>query len=139
MSGEKYRYWPFNVLPPEERSAFDAELISILELAHANGFAAYVDATESTLGFGDPQCRAVEFLRRGRYRFWEPLITDGQNCIRLGPVFSLSEYACVVFDGIEDVSTFAMRWLNGDPLGTALQGLLIYDRHDTNTPPQVYS
>ena len=129
MSVETYKYWPFNVLPPEQRTEFHAALIALLEAAHAAGYAPYVNDMETLVGFGDPERRAVEYvLRGGRNRYWEPWLTDRGNFIRLGPLFGFSDSKCIVFEGIADIATFTMRWLNGFSLEESLAGISVYDR-----------
>jgi hypothetical protein len=140
MSVETYKYWPFNVLPPERRTEFHAALIALLEAAHAAGYAPYVNDTESLIGFGDPGRRAVEYVHRGGHnRYWEPWLTDRGNGIRLGPQFGFSDSKCIVFDGIADVATFTMRWLSGLSLEDSLDGIPVYDRMNTSTKLKVNS
>jgi hypothetical protein len=130
-----HRYWPFDVPPPQQRAASGTGLIALLETAYAAGYSAYVNESETLIGFGDPQRRAVEYvLRSSGDRYWEPLLADHGNGIRLGPIFGLSESASVVFEGFGDLTTFTMRWLRGVPLENAIEGLSVFDRTHARTP-----
>ena len=133
VSIETYKYWPFKVLPADQRTEFHTALIALLETAHAAGHSPYLNDMESLIGFGTPERRVVEYVQRGRNRYWEPWLTDCGRGLRLGPVFGLPEYACVVFDGIGDVAIFTMRWLDGATLEDALDGLSVFHRMDTRT------
>jgi hypothetical protein len=101
-----------------------------------------VEGGLTLLGFGAGEKRAAEYVFRGngtfllrrRNRYWEPWLVDRGNSTRLGPFFGLPEHTCIVFDGIDDVATFTIRWLDDWPLRKALEGLPVFNRREADKP-----
>lgn len=140
MSSETYKIWPFAVLPVDQRTKFHSHLITLLEWAHESGHSPCVSQAENEICLGSEATRHASFvLRSSRNRYWEPWLCDHGMDVRLGPLFGFSDEECIVFDGIADVATFSMRWLEGSTLEDALAGLSVFNRMDTNTALRINS
>ena len=138
MALDSRKYWPWDVLPPEARSDFHSALILLFETTYRTGHAPYAEGAETLLGFGSTGRRAVEYVYRGgRNRYWEPWLSDRGATIRLGPFFNLPEHKCAVFDGIDNVATFTIRWLDEWPLGKALEGIPVFSRCEVDKPLRI--
>ena len=132
------KYWPWDVLPPEARSDFHSALILLFETTFRSGHAPYIEGAETLLGFGSNDRRAAEYVYRGgRQRYWEPWLIDRDASIRLGPFFDLPEHTCIVFNGIDDVAAFTIRWLDEWPLGKALGGIPVFNRCELDRPLRI--
>jgi hypothetical protein len=132
------KYWPFDVMPPERRSDSHSALIILWETTYRSGHAPYIEGGETLLGFGSNDRRSVEYIYRGgRNRYWEPWLCERGASIRLGPIFGLPEHTCVVFDGIEHVATFTIRWLDDQPLREALAGIPVFSRSRVSEPLRI--
>lgn len=115
MASTKRVYWPFPVLPVWEQTDLGKREIRFLEEAYAADYHPYVFDGEN-FGLGEQQARWVEFVYRGRQHGeprWEPLLLEGQQHYRNGPLFNCSESAAVFVVGIERLRQVAFRWLAG--------------------------
>ena len=135
MTLDENKYWPFDVLPPSERTPLHNQFIAFLESTHAAGFAPFVSGTESEIGFDGTDTRSVRYvLRGGRGEHWEPWLADNNQSVRLGPLFDLPEHRCVVFICFDDMTKFTLRWLRGETLHESLGDIAIFEKHNTNQP-----
>ncbi|MEM7558615.1 MAG: hypothetical protein AAF394_05795 [Planctomycetota bacterium] len=131
MSDDR-KYWPIDVLLVEERTPFHSKLIAFLERAYAAGYAPYLNALETEICLGAMETRHAMFVWRGN-PYWEPYLSDYGKGVRLGPLFGLDESKCVVFDGIDDVAKFAMRWMGNQSVESAVRDVAVYDPMDAYT------
>lgn len=53
---------------------------------------------------------------------------------RLGPLFGIREYGCVVISGITAITSVTTRWLDGMPLAATVLGITFWDRSDPSSP-----
>jgi hypothetical protein len=100
------RYWPFPVLPLEERTLEDQAQIDFLEAAYRDSFRPLVFGVENFAAAAGP--RAASIIRRGR-RWWE---------LRAGSASEgwLSAYVA----GFDANAAAALRWLRGATLAEVL-------------------
>ncbi|HVA49676.1 MAG TPA: hypothetical protein VNH11_25140 [Pirellulales bacterium] len=96
------RYWPFDVLSPEQRSEDDRRVIHFLETAFQAGYKPYMFASES---FGaTSEGRAAEIIYRGcRGKHWELFLVHGEELV-------LSAH----LDDFGSAAESLLRWLGGD-------------------------
>jgi hypothetical protein len=101
--GETQKYWPFEVLPPDQRTDHHKKVIRFLEEAFSAGFKPYMFGNN----FGaSTDVRIGEMIHRGVDRYWEIILT-------------LGEERCASFyvDGFAQAGEAIMRWLRGDEVG----------------------
>lgn len=134
MPQRERKYWPFDVLPVERQTEFHAKLVELLKWAYDAGHSPYLNHSETEINIGSSDARNASFvLRSARNQYWEPWLCDCGTNVRLGPLFGYSDSKCVVFNGIEDVATFSIRWLDGLTLQASLNGIQLFDRMNTDT------
>ena len=103
----EHRYWPFEVPPPEQRTALHQQQIAFLEAAYREGFRPYTSGSES---FGaSAGGRSGEIILRTR-RFWE---------LRLGAAETGGLAAYV--SGFDVNAEAMMKWLRGEELMRVLE------------------
>lgn len=134
--------WPDDFNDPKLLSDFRPDFVELLERLIASGAMVQADPSWMLLRFSRAS-RCVNFILRGRTRgrngairesYWEVLpSSDGQN-YRLGPLFGIRDYACVVVAGTMDVTLIATRWLDGDSLAATMEGIDSWDRADLSSP-----
>ena len=90
--------------------------------------------------------RCIHFIRRGKagkvsgqYRmnremYWEVVPTTKGEACRLGPLFGIREFACVVVCGLFSIRSITERWLDGSSLEDVIGGIEFWDKMDTTTP-----
>ena len=128
-------YWPFDVLGPLERTPLHDSMLRFFSATYDAGFKPFVANNHSEIGFGSTHEHDARFvLRGGRGKHWEPWLADSSAPVRLGPIWGLPEFTCMVFTEFDDITTFCLRWLAGDSLAASLAGVPVYSKHDTNTP-----
>jgi len=134
----EFRYWPDDFPVVQPSTDFDVALVAFFDQMVAANVTVYVDQTWSLFGFSQDN-RRIEFVRRGRLRrgagqCWEVWPFDGVNSLRLGPIFNIGEYACVVVDGIQNIRVVVERWLSGATLETLVDGVEFWDKMDASRP-----
>ena len=132
------RYWPDDFPVVQPSTDFDVALVAFFDQMVAANVTVYVDQYWSFFGFLLDN-RRIEFVRRGRLRrgagkCWEVLPIDGDNSLRLGPIFNIREYACVVVDGIQNIRLVVERWLGGATLETLADVVEFWDKMDASGP-----
>jgi hypothetical protein len=132
------RYWPADFPVVDPTTDFDVALVSFFDQMVAAGTSVYVDQMWSLFGFSRGE-RRIDFVRRGRLRrgagqCWEVWPYDGVNSLRLGPIFNIREYACVVIHGICDIRIIVDRWLGGTTMAALIDGVDFWDRMDSSQP-----
>lgn len=130
--------WPTDFDDPRPVTDFDSALSDYFESLIASG--SEVHAHPGWMLFSmSRESRTVSFIRRGKLRrgdrvCWEVRpVHDGESA-RLGSLFGIREYACVVISGIDDVRTIADRWLAGAPVEALIDGVTFWDKMDTSKP-----
>ena len=127
-------YWPFDVLPPPERTPLHNSMLRFFNVTYDAGFKPYIANNYSEIGFGFNREQDARFvLRGGRGTHWEPWLSNSDAAVRLGPIWGLPNCACIVFAGFDDITTFCLRWLGGESLPASLAGVPVYSKRDTNT------
>ena len=127
--------WPFDVLGPLERTPLHNAMLRFFNATYDVGFKPFVNNSHSEIGFGTTREHDARFVLRGGHgKHWEPWLTDSNAPVRLGPTWGLPESACMVFIEFDDITTFCLRWLDGDSLAASLAEIPIYSKRDTNTP-----
>jgi len=144
----KFLRWPDDFNDPAPVTGFDVALVALFDQMIASGATVHADRHWSLFGF-DRGARRIDFIRRGSTRklhgrfvanrelFWEVLPVDGGVTYRLGQLFGIRDYACVVVSGITDLSAIATRWLDGIPLRDAVDGIDFWDRCDPSSPLEI--
>lgn len=128
-------YWPFDVLPPSERTPLHNAMLRFFRATYDAGFMPIVTNNHSEIGFGATRQHDARFvLRGGSGKHWEPWLSDCGSAVRLGPIWGLPEYTCMVFTDFDDITTFCLRWLGGDSLAASLAKVPVHNKRDTNTP-----
>ena len=129
MSSETYKYWPFAVLPVAQRTEFHSQSITLLEWAYNAGHSPCLSQMETEICLGSEATRHASFVLRSLVTdIGKPFSASGV-ATQLGPLFGFSDTACIVFDGIADVATFSMRWLEGSTLEDALSWSIPFQSH----------
>jgi hypothetical protein len=130
--------WPDDFPDPAPVTDFDVVLVAFFDQIIASGGAVHADRYWSLFGFSRDK-RMIDFVRRGRLRrsagvCWEVWPNDDRKSLRLGALFGIRAYACVVISGIDDLLTVTERWLNGMTLDALLDGATFWDKMDTSNP-----
>ncbi|TWT34484.1 hypothetical protein [Blastopirellula retiformator] len=136
--------WPHDVDRSSDIGA-DVELSELFDQATSAGAMVQLDPYASFFEIAQGG-RKVELIRRGRgrrivpgqptsdrQRLWEVIVQDDLVYFRLGPLFGIGAYACVVI-GEADICEFAFRWLDGQPLSEAVGEIQFWDRSSHNAP-----
>jgi hypothetical protein len=130
--------WPADFDDPEPVTDFDSALVAYFDTIIASG--GDVRADRSWMSFAiSRDLRMVDFTRRGRLRrgapaCWEVRPIHNGECHRLGSLFGIRDYACVVIAGIDDLRIVTDRWLAGLPVESLLDGVTYWDKTDTTKP-----
>lgn len=115
------RYWPFDVLPLEQRTPTDQQQVDFLETAYREKFRPRVYGSEN-FGAASPS-RSVDLVFRGTRNGWEPWLGDGDRSVRLGPHYKLrlGESACVcIRPPFQATAHLMLEWLRGRSLESLL-------------------
>ena len=127
--------WPFGVLGPLERTPLHNAMLRFFTATYDAGLKPFVTNNHSEIGFAVAREHDARFVLRGGHgNHWEPLLTDCNAAVRLGPFWALPESTCIVFIDFDDITTFCLRWFGGDSLSASLAGVPVYAKRDTNTP-----
>jgi hypothetical protein len=137
--------WPADFPDAKSGTDFDIDLLPLFHEMSASVIGVYGVRGGALFGFRKGS-RCIEFIRRGRSRtlqgvahfnretYWEVLpITDGV-LQRLGPLFEIRDYACVVICGVSDIRSLTMRWFSGTELVDAQTGITFWDRVNPSSP-----
>jgi hypothetical protein len=95
------KYWPFEVLPTEERTAQHKSEIRFLERANREGYEVYADGSDYGADAADG--RAALLIFRGRGGCWE-VVLSVQN----------EKNASAIFDDFTCASEAVLQWLRGE-------------------------
>jgi hypothetical protein len=77
---DEQRYWPFDVVPPDERTDEDRRLIQFFETAYQAGYMAYMFDSQN-IG-ATAEGRSAEIVYRGyRGKHWEILLAGAERLI----------------------------------------------------------
>jgi hypothetical protein len=104
---EDERFWPFDVLPPDQRAPLHQHQIDFLETAHREGFRPYMFMTES---FGASAGERWGLIILRTRRFWE-------LCIGSPAEGRLSAFVA----GFDANAEAVLRWLRGGALAEVLE------------------
>ena len=94
------RYWPFKVLPYEERTQLHHQQLKYLENAYLKGFKPYMFFTEN---FASSSSNRAAFIVRRTRQFWELKLTASSEQ-------GISAYV----SGFEVCAEAELKWLQGD-------------------------
>jgi hypothetical protein len=99
------KYWPFDVLPPEQQTELHKSQIRFLRIAYDKGFCPYDDGLE----WGATGCGGITglILQRGSSRLWWGEIIWCEADERSG-----SDYV----DNFDCAADAVLRWLRGQTL-----------------------
>lgn len=112
------RHWPFSVKPEAEWTDRDRDLISFMRQAHAEGFRPREDAL-SAIEAESPSGRRITLVFRGAGHGWELFMSDGNEAVRLGPTYGLTQNGCVcIGPQFRQAGHFALQWLRGNDLAS---------------------
>ncbi len=113
--------WPFPKLKPEvEWDEFDRELVDFMQAAYAEGYRPRIQKGGGAIEAGEPTRRSVFLIFRGG-NGWEPLLSEGEHTIRLGPSFGCEDAVCLcVRPPFRAAAHLALGWLRGRPLAELL-------------------
>jgi hypothetical protein len=95
------KYWPFDILPPEEQTAQHKSAIRFLQKAKQEGYEVYADGSD--YGAEAASGRAALLIFRGRGGCWETVLS-----------FHDQKIASSIFDDFTCASEAVLRWLRGD-------------------------
>ncbi len=105
MDASERNYWPFSVLPEQERTGQHCREIEYLEAAYGRGFKPF------TFGAGNygatSNCRSGNILVRGRNR-WELALSAGDTRIASAFVDDFASAAAAVLSWLEGGDTPAV-------------------------------
>ena len=128
-------YWPIDLLPPDERTPLHEAMIRFFVETYNAGQRPFGTNHFSEIGFDVNHKHDVRFVLRGGHgRHWEPWLADNGRAVRLGPLWDMSESACMVFDGFDAMTQFTLRWLAGESLQVSLEGVPVYNKHRADVP-----
>ena len=139
--------WPDEFADSTPAVEFDASFVAFLDAMRASGSSVFADHGWSLFEFcrGD---RSIHFVRRGRSRkidgvyrvnretYWEVCPVQDGIAHRLGSLFGIREFACVVVCGLPNIQFITTRWLDGASLEDAVSGITLWDRLDPSLPLQ---
>jgi hypothetical protein len=101
------RYWPFDVLPPDQRTPLHQQQIDFLDAAYRDGFRPHVFGCEN---FGATAGERTGYIIWRTRCFWElMLFAPGEG--------RLAAYA----SGFEVNAEAVLRWLRGEQLAEILE------------------
>ena len=140
--------WPDEFTESMPAVDFDASFVAFLDAMRASGSTVLADAGGSLFEFcrGD---RSIHFVRRGRSRkidgayranletYWEVRPVEKSIACRLGSLFGIREFACVVACGLPNIQLITTRWLDGASLADTVSGISLWDRLDPSLPLQM--
>ena len=116
------KLWPFPYKPEAQWSAYDRDLVELMQTAYAEGFEPRLAEIESCIELGRyPDGRSVSLVFRGTRNGWEPFLGECGCGIRLGPFCSpeLNDNACVcVRPPYRNAAWLALEWMRGRSLTT---------------------
>lgn len=119
MQADEFVYWPFPIFKPETNwSENERDWIEFMRVAYAEGFRPR-HQSESVLEAGKSGGRLAFLVFRGSRNGWEPWLSDGTRCERLGPYYDLplGHSACVcVRPPFRGAAHLALEWLRGREL-----------------------
>ena len=108
--------WPVPILKPESSwSEFDRDFLEYMQTAYADGFRPRYERS-SCIDAGELSGRHASLVFRGTRNGWEPWLSDGERCNRLGPHYNLplGDCACVcVRPPFRGAAHLALEWLRG--------------------------
>ena len=142
--------WPDDFDDPPPPIEWGKSFIIFLEEMQTAGTAIFADWNQSLILFefhkGD---RSICFIRRGHLtksdgpyhvkaeECWEVLPSIKDLTHKLGAVFGIREYACVVVYGLTNIRTITTRWLAGSSTEEMVRGIRLWDRIDPSAPLEV--
>ena len=136
-----YHSWPDGFIDPRPVTTFGNDLTDLLTELAKSGCRITADEYWSWFSISTDQ-RQIEFVRRGRLGSnrdycWEVRLSACDTPVRLGAVFGIRDYACVVIAGLDDLSRITKSWINGDDVVTIVQCATFWDKMDTAKPLQL--
>ena len=137
--------WPDDFDDSTPAVEFGVGFESLLEEIRKHGATVIADRHWTLFEFCKHD-RCIHFIRRGRIRntsgqsrmnretFWEVVPTTNGEACRLGRLFGLRDFACVVVCGLPSIRMITERWLAGSSLEDMVGGIEFWDRTDTTAP-----
>jgi hypothetical protein len=105
MDRDENRYWPFDVVPPEQQTEQHRREIQFLETAHGRGYKPYMFGSEN-FGASCGERGGVIFFR-GRKR-WEAILGTADETLLAADVDDFSQAAEAVFLWLRGVDAAAV-------------------------------
>lgn len=115
----------------------EEELEPLFAEALLRGYRPYrdlIDGRVSTAAFGvEGGQREAFFILRGLGRrfsglLWEVLPNEGERCVRLAPLFGLSETSCIVVSGTAAVRSVCFSWIEHGDVNKLVRVARFYNR-----------
>lgn len=111
MDLNELRYWPFDVVAPDERTDEDKRFIRFFETAYQAGYKPYMFDSQN-IG-ATTERRSAEIVYRGsRGKHWEVFLARAEQ-------LSLSAHV----DNLEVATEVLLRWLGGDDASAILEAI----------------
>jgi hypothetical protein len=103
----KKKYWPFEVLPPEQRAPLHSDQIRFLENAYRDGYQPYLDGQDFIAT--NANSRSGSIIKRASRSRWEVVLSEANQ--RAVSLF-LDDFCCA--------SNAVLDWLRGGEAKTII-------------------